>query len=141
MAHWQPYTIKTVNLPRGQREVIRFTDRKALQSQIKEAVSFSRQHGGQLPDTQFWRDAGRVFKEDPQLFARFHQCNPLLWLLRHDPGTPPVPCDGIPVVCVPPPDNQVHPVPEPSTKFQVGQVLIMAAAFAFVITAVRKRWI
>jgi len=138
MAHHAPqhpppprlsFVVKEVDLPRGHRELIRF-DHTSLVNQLVGARDYAASHGGDLPRTALLDAAARIYKEDPQLFSRLHQCPALLRLLRGDlahdgqllPGTvpqvPPAECGAPavrPIVCASPPEQQINAVPEPAS--------------------------
>lgn len=63
---------------------IKFTSHPILVRQVARATRYSKNHGGDLPATAFWSKAADVYDDNVKLFAREHQCKPLLALLRRD---------------------------------------------------------
>lgn len=132
------FTVFDVRLPRGEREIIRF-DKHELREQIRSGLKYALNHQGNLPDNEFWNTVADIYDNDRGLFAKTHDCDMLLHLLkvddRYDRLHPLVPPD-VPPNCPPgTPGVPTHPpcppkfVPEPSSFSILGVGLLMAFIF------------
>lgn len=147
------WSIREVNLPRGERQVIMF-NRATLRQQLSNARESMAGNDGKLPDNGFWNAVVRVRDQDVGLFARTHGCLELRRLLRGRrlelaptpvPVTPPneVPLGTPSTVTsilpnMPPGVVPTKLVPEPASVLLMAAGVVLGALF-FRHTGKRRR--
>lgn len=106
---------RLVALPRRDAKVL-LLNRGVLAQELRQAAPFVRGNMGALPDTPYWNLVVGTYRENPQLFALTHQCEPLLGFLRANerhhrlfPKTDPPPAVEGEILGPPTPEGPLDP--------------------------------